>query len=674
MAAAVFAASPARSAAQIPTVKDLKKKVKDLPSLASLRERKPALTTSLADAVWDVPALDGFEPASFMPMSSLDYSADRGFALRPGLFEMDAVSYCLKPGTYGPGGGDGYAFAPLVGPEAGTIRTVLRNSVLYPDVKRTDVQLLLWAIIARAKYDNLSPRVRAAADILLSREQVLSMNRSAVDLVPESVLREASRKLTPEVRDVFIAEAKLRGLLTEGTASYEEVEAVAVLTGATEPGEGSRPIPPSRWSYHPDGYFLRFSPTLHSRTRIELHVPEPMTVTRDTLGRVLSIDDLKGNRIVTSYDDSSDPIGLGEDPGTRAFRFSEIRFVQQIIVPPEIVWSRAAAWKDKGWTLNGVPEGQVVSRDAVGGLPGFEGRLARTRELLDETQQLAEESARGGAAGPRVGASLEQVVSLAEWADGVRSAVEGSGANRVPWADEHVGQASQAWQDALCGFLGGCRRSNGPVPGGPGLMPAGEPLTPALRAAEVGDGGSASQASAAFDPASTAAMPGDTRKQRLGMSGRKASDEECAAARKSADAARRTKKAYEDESTIAKAEEAGMSGNEFENEVLASAFGPGTGVGDSNTKSPMGTDPTTCIIHVNWNREEYRKRGYPDIEYDADFEHESTHSNRCKSFGNPLIYNARMSVPRRRSEEESAAYGRQIEVLEEWIAQRCGGP
>ncbi len=671
--AAVVAVTPNPLSAQIPSAKDLKRKVKELPQLSSWREPKPALTTSLADAVWDVPGLDDFDPVSFSPLSSLDYSPDSGFELRPGLFELDAVSYCLKPGTYGPGGGDGYAYAPLAGPEAGTIRTVLRNSVLHPEVKRTDIQLLLWAIIAHAKYENLSPRVRAAAEALLSPEQIASVNSNALDLVPESMWREVYKELTPEVRDLFIAEAKLRGMLTEGTASYEEMEAVAVLTGTVEPGEGSRPIPASRWSYHPDGYFLRFSPTLHSRTRIQLYAPEAFAVTRDTLDRILSIEDPAGNRIATSYDDSSDPVRAGDDPGLGAFRFSEIRFVQQIIVPPEIVWTRTSVWNDVGWTLSGVPREDFVARDLTGTLQGFDRRLARTRALLDETERLADEAS-GHAASPRAGASMEQVIALAEYADAVRSVVEGSDATGVLWAREHAELATRAWQDALCGLLGGCPRFSGPGPGGPGLMPAAEILTAAFRAAGLAEGdGGISQPSAAFDPASTAAVPGDTRRQRLGMSGRKASDEECKAARNRVEEARRLKKGYEDKGTLGRAEEANMSGNEFEAEVLKGLFGPGTGVGGSGGQSPMGTDPSTCIIHVNWDRGEYRRRGYPDFEYEADYEHEKTHSDRCKSTGNPLIYNARMSIPRRRSEEESAAYGRQIEVLEEWLAQNCGG-
>ncbi len=673
MVAAVFGTAPSPLSAQIPSAKDLKRKVKELPGLASLLEPKPALTTSLADAAWDVPALDDYEPASFMPMSSLDYSADSGFALRPGLFELDAVSYCLKPGTYGPGGGDGFAYAPLAGPEAETIRTVLRNSVLNPEVKRTDVQFLLWAIIARAKYENLSPRVRAAADALLSREQALAMNRSALDLVPDEVMRQASQELTSEVRDVFIAEAKLRKLLTEGTTSYEDAEAVAVLTGTVEPGEGSRPIPASRWSYHPDGYFLRFLSTKYSRTRIQLYAPEPFEVTRDTLGRILSIEGAEGNRIVTSYDDSVEPVTVGDEAGVRAFRFAEIQFVQQIIIPPEIVWMRTAVWEGEGWTLVGVPRGQSASEDSTAGLTGLDARLARNRDLVEETKRLGERATEGGAI-PRVGASLDEVIALAEYADAVRVLAESSAGTDAPWPAEHAQLATRAWQEALCAYLGGCPAAAASVPGGPGLMSASVTLTRAFRhvGTPVDDEGTA-QPSATFDPSSTVATPGNTHKQRLGMSGRKASDKECNAARKRAKDARWLKTGYEDEGTLGKAEEAHMSGNEFEAEVLTELFGPGTGVAGTGAESPMGTDPSTCIIHVNWDRGEYGRRGLPGFEYDADYEHEKTHSDRCKSLGNPLIYNARMSIPRRRSEEESAAYGRQIEFLEEWLAQNCGG-
>src|SRR5919199_3685887 len=178
-------------------------------------------------------------------------------------------SYCLKAGTHRPGGGDGYLYAPPKGPAEDAVMSIVRNSVNHPEIHQHDIQLLLWAIIARAKFENLSTELKAVAARLLTPRQLAGLNRSALDFIPSQVMD----RMPGPVRQIAQAEQSLRSMLTSG-ASFSEMERVAVLAGMAPPGPGSVEVPSGRWSAHPDGYMIRYIPSGYSTTRVEIWVPQ----------------------------------------------------------------------------------------------------------------------------------------------------------------------------------------------------------------------------------------------------------------------------------------------------------------------------------------------------------------------------------------------------------------
>jgi hypothetical protein len=235
----------------------------------------PPITTSLPDAKWAVDSLDNFSPREGKrSMLTLQRTPNGGFVLQPGYYEMHVQSYCLKAGTHGPGGGDGYLFAPTMGPAEEHVTTILRNSVNHPEIAQHDIQTLLWAIIARAKFEDLSTEHKAVASRLLTPRQIASLNRSALDLVPGAALDRALASTPPLVRQVIQAEAQLRQMLTNPGTSFQQLEAVAVLAGMAPLGEGSRAVPSGRWSLHPDGYYVRYVPQGYSYTVTQIWVPQ----------------------------------------------------------------------------------------------------------------------------------------------------------------------------------------------------------------------------------------------------------------------------------------------------------------------------------------------------------------------------------------------------------------
>ena len=238
-----------------------------------LAGREP-ITTSLSDARWGQPEMDNWEPRyRERSIYELQRTPNAGFVLRAGYWSYEAQSYCLKAGTHGPGGGDGYLFAPPMGPAEDAVMTIVRNSAHNPHISQMDIQQLLWAIIARAKFEDLSTNLKAVASRLLTPRQLASLNRSALDVVTGPALQRLVGRLPGPLRQIAEAEADLRRMLTSG-GSFAEMERVAVLAGMAPLGAGSQQVPSGRWSQHPDGYYVRYLPRAYSRTRVEVWVPE----------------------------------------------------------------------------------------------------------------------------------------------------------------------------------------------------------------------------------------------------------------------------------------------------------------------------------------------------------------------------------------------------------------
>jgi len=262
----LFSAAPAQ--AQFGSIGKLVKKAGiGMPSL-----QKEPITTSLPDAKWGDEGKDGFVPREpKRGLMQLQRTPNGGFVLQPGYYSFHDQSYCLKAGTHGPGGGDGYLYAPPKGPAEDVVMSVVRNSVNHPEIHQHDIQTLLWAIIARAKFEDLSNEHKAVAARLLTPRQLASLNRNALDLLSQGPIAD---NLPSGVRQALRAEADLRRMLASPGSSYADLERVAVLAGMAGVGPGSSDVPNGRWSLHPDGYYVRYLPQSYTNTVVEIWVPQ----------------------------------------------------------------------------------------------------------------------------------------------------------------------------------------------------------------------------------------------------------------------------------------------------------------------------------------------------------------------------------------------------------------
>lgn len=213
-------------------------------SMPSLR--KEPITTSLPDARWGDPSQDGFVPREpKRNLAELQRTPNGGFVLQPGYYSFHDQSYCLHAGTHGPGNGDGYLYAPPLGAAKDAVITIVRNSVQHPEIDQHTIQALLWAILSRAKLEDMSNEHRAAAAQLLTPRQLAALNRGVLDMLSSGPIAD---NLPAEVRAVLRAEADLRQMLTTPGTSYSELERVAVLAGMAPVGAGSRDVPTGRWT------------------------------------------------------------------------------------------------------------------------------------------------------------------------------------------------------------------------------------------------------------------------------------------------------------------------------------------------------------------------------------------------------------------------------------------
>lgn len=495
----------------------------EIPGLPGLSKKEPPITTSIKDAVTDVPFLDSFDPQKASPLTLVPRAPDGTLNLLPGLWEVTLQSYCLHAGAYRPTRGDGYAYAPLKGPQAGVIQTILRNSVKHPEIPQEDIQTLIWAILARTKISDLSPDQQSVAEQLLTQQQIDKLNGGALGKIPPDVLSRALGKLPPVLRQALEAEARLHDLLTSGVnMPYAEIERVAVLEGDPEPPEGSREVPWGRWSYHPSGFFVRYMPSGYSTTLNQLYVPEDIDIQTDELGRIKSVADPAGCCIETDYDDTIGALTLTGDPGVKGYAFKLIRITAPD--PDRVGEMRKTEYPETGWTLVGVPSGRgrVAVRDEryMGATERYQAAVSWWKQLQALNQTLAKLA---GVPKPETHLeTLSQIINLSHYAAALRAVVptttDAQEEGAEPAAPDEIGLVYRAWQTRVAHLASALVRTSGRV--------GGTYSTHIVLVSDQPAGGGRDSAAGRrlkkYDPSGDSAAPGNSGRQRLGQSGRKA--------------------------------------------------------------------------------------------------------------------------------------------------------
>ena len=483
-----------------------------IPDVSDILREDPPLTTSLDDVNRDIPLLDGRDFGQPQPLGDLPWEGDRGYLAPPGFYQAILESYCLHAGTHDPGEGNGYGYATLEGPRGEIIRKILREAVNYPEFERRDLQMLLWGILAQTRLNDMNDNLQAIAQEMLTDSEISQINGGALGLIPDSVRRELFANLPSQVRDVLNAKAEIRQRFSQANAVYEELENIAVLTGTVPEGEGSREIPQERWSLHPDGYFVRYSPSGYSRTQVDILVPRPVQVVRDDRHRITAIDYQDGYGVQTEYDDEIGAIPVPGEPNLEIHRFSAIR----LISPDDTLEVR-----DRGWTFVGTPttgnaDFSQLSHQQVASLnllaqQGSNIDLQEAQERYNQAREMQEqlETTLNRMDEQPNAQDVEDLTNYDHYEEGADTVFEQDRNAQAEWLGEHLQKVREGFAHAICELrnLGNAESCGEPEPDpdpDPNFNPrSNPPRTP-------------------VNPGGDGAVPGNTRRQRLGISARSA--------------------------------------------------------------------------------------------------------------------------------------------------------
>ena len=529
-------------------------KVEKLPSIEKILAGKPAITTSLKDALTEVAFLDDFEPVRNGPLMELPRLPNGAFALVPGAYQAGLQSYCLHAGTYVPSKGDGYLLAPLKGPRAEYIKKILMNSNKHREIPQPTIQCLIWAILARAKFEDLSPELLKAARKLLSPQELLFLNRNALDIIPEQLKEKAFVNLPPQLRTIMEAENNLRQMLTSSYASYAELEMVAVLTGLAPKGKDSREVPAGRWSFSPEGFFIRYFPDGYPQTHVQIYVPENFDVKQDSQGRIVLVADNIGNRLEIKYDDGVKHFVLPWDDKIKAYLTKEIKLVKVNTYNPRK--KQLALFQERHWIFTGLPilnneeKATQLTRHYLREFQKKINQAATWKTYLDynsvvyEYKQAikAKKSLAYLAKNLKVGEITPEkrklLANLAHLDASIAFLIGGISPEKRDWLEEHQFLPKKAWSSLMKEIFGkvgkeatfasavawgsGSTQHKGAIAGPPDLFASlgpglhGPRIAPGLNGNRNGGGGYLPS----FNPSGSTAVPGNTSRQRLATSPR----------------------------------------------------------------------------------------------------------------------------------------------------------
>lgn len=253
--------------------------------------QKSPISTSFDDAIYEAEYLHDFEPEEikYRPLDIQPKASSGGYILRSGVYSMNAKSFCLRGYTHGPSRGDGHLYAPLKGKKADFIQSIIERYGERPEIPQQNVQVLLWAIIAGADMNTLGEQHSKTLNELFSVQELLEFQgRDWLNGIADEQINEFKRwaynTASPKLRNLLEADDKIRTMVQQNK-SFREIEKVAIIAGVAPRGDMIREVSKGRWSYHPDGFFVRFFPNGYSQTRVDVYVPYEGDLSFDKAGK-----------------------------------------------------------------------------------------------------------------------------------------------------------------------------------------------------------------------------------------------------------------------------------------------------------------------------------------------------------------------------------------------------
>lgn len=467
----------------------------DVAGLEPFVEPAP-LTSGLENAVSGIGiAVLDLAEIGFTSAATLPREPDGVLALGPGAWELVSESVSLLPGATAPIQAEGFVLAPMIGPRADLLRAVLSRAYGTPDITLDDVQTVVWAIMARARISSLAPAFRRSAERLLTEAERTSLDGRALGPLPDDLRDEVSTKLPTSLASLVFAESALRVALANPDATFADLATIAVTSGEPESIMGDKDLLVERWSYHPDGYFVRVLPTHYRTTAIQVVVPtgQRPAIQRDPGGRIIRVAYPGGLEIAAEYDDTIPGLVLPGDSGVNGYAFKTLAVSQSD--PSQPGGRRTATRRASGWTLVGQANGLAQFGATGAGAMASDSRYGAAENHYQAGWWVKRGlSYVGGDSGSAVGplSADPEAVDETFFRDAVTRAFA-AGAADTQWARAAVSRLTQSFDWVYCALsAASCQ----------------PPDAPARRTATR------------FDPAAAVAVPGRQGSQKLAFTGR----------------------------------------------------------------------------------------------------------------------------------------------------------
>lgn len=262
--------------------------------LNSFNETTP-ISTTFKDAIYEADALYNFDPEDYeyQQLEIQPKSNSGGYLLKSGVYTINARSFCLRGYTHGPSRGDGHLYAPLKGKKAGFVQSILEHYGEKPEIPQQEVQSLLWGVIAGADMNSLGERHNKTLNSLFSLEELLTFQgrdwlNGFTDQQVNKFKQMALNNLSPQLQGFVKNDNQIRTMIQQNK-TFRELEKVAILAGVAPAKDKIREVSKGRWSYHPNGFFVRFFPSGYAQTRVDVYVPYDGEVQRAANGKVIGL-------------------------------------------------------------------------------------------------------------------------------------------------------------------------------------------------------------------------------------------------------------------------------------------------------------------------------------------------------------------------------------------------
>jgi len=151
-------------------------------------------------------------------------------------------------------------------------------------------------------------------------------------------------------------------------------------------------------------------------------------------------------------------------------------------------------------------------------------------------------------------------------------------------------------------------------------------------------------------------------------------ESDCAKVRLELQDMKRIRQAFADQTLLKTAAKQKWNAGQYVDAVHVHLFGkPKTskkgGEPDKGYEVLLSIDPDSCHIDTKVTLEEFRKRGLPDIIYEAARAHEESHVTTCML--NSRYWNDTQNLPEYVSKDEVKAYDVGIGILTDWLEKNC---